>query len=107
MAGTATFVKTVNDKELNAGDYSTRNGYWVIHRGAQHDVYKVHQEEAKMVKYLKPESVLVMWEGKVNPAIKRAFWAMQRAGLATFSENTSSIILLLDNTYSVDIQEAA
>ena len=47
VAGTATFVKTLNDKELDAGDYSTRNGYWVIHRGANHDVYKVKMAEKK------------------------------------------------------------
>ncbi len=107
VAGKATFVKTLSDKELDAGDYSTRNGYWVIHRGARHDVYKVNPEEAKMVKHLNPKSVLVMWEGKVNPAIKKAFRAMQRAGLATFAESTDQIILLLNNAYSVDIQEEA
>ena len=106
VAGVATFVKTLNDKELWDGDYSTRNGYWVIHRGANHHVYKVKNATARtMVKHLNPESVLVRWEGTVNSAIKRAFRAMQRAGLATFAESTSSIILLLDNTYSVDIQE--
>ncbi len=106
VAGIATFVKTLSDKELWEGDYSTRNGYWVIHRGANHHVYKVKNATARtMVKHLNPESVLVRWEGTVNSAIKRAFRAMQRAGLATFAESTSSIILLLDNTYSVDIQE--
>ena len=45
VAGTATFVKTLSDKELWAGDYSTRNGYWVIHRGADHHVYKVKMAE--------------------------------------------------------------
>jgi len=42
VAGEATFVKTLNDKELWAGDYSTQNGYWVIHRGPLHHVYKVY-----------------------------------------------------------------
>ncbi len=46
VAGVATFVKTLSDKELDAGDYSTRNGYWVIHRGANHHVYKVYGEDA-------------------------------------------------------------
>ena len=46
VAGTATYVSTMSDKELWAGDYSTRNGYWVIHRGSQHHVYKVYGEEA-------------------------------------------------------------
>ena len=108
VAGIATFVETLNDKELDAGDYSTRNGYWVIHRGASHDVYKVKTANARtMVKHLNPESVLVMWKGKVTPEIKRAFRAMQRAGLATFAESTDQIILLLNNAYSVDIQEKA
>lgn len=42
VAGEATYVKTVNDRELWAGDYSTKKGYWVIHRGAQHHVYKIY-----------------------------------------------------------------
>jgi len=46
VAGEATFVKTLTDSELWAGDYSTRNGYWVIHRGAEHHVYKVYPEAA-------------------------------------------------------------
>ena len=46
VAGNATYVTTLSDKELWAGDYSTKNGYWVIHRGSQHHVYKVHGEEA-------------------------------------------------------------
>ena len=46
VAGIAIFVKTLSDKELWAGDYSTRNGYWVIHRGANHHVYKVYPENA-------------------------------------------------------------
>ena len=48
VAGIATFVKTVNDAELWAGDYSTRNGYWVIHRGANHHVYKVKIADARI-----------------------------------------------------------
>ena len=42
VAGVATFVITLNDKQLDAGDYSTRSGYWVIHRGEEHHVYKVY-----------------------------------------------------------------
>lgn len=45
LAGTAYYVKTVTDKELWAGDYSTKNGYWVIHRGSNHHVFKVYGEE--------------------------------------------------------------
>ena len=41
VAGVAYYVCTLNDRELNAGDYSTRRGYWVIHRGGDHHVYKV------------------------------------------------------------------
>ena len=41
VAGTARFVTTLTDQELNAGGYSTRDGYWVIHRGPLHHVYKV------------------------------------------------------------------
>ena len=44
VAGVATFVVTLSDRELDAGDYSTRDGYWVIHRGVWHDVYKVYPE---------------------------------------------------------------
>ena len=42
VAGTAHYVNTLTDRELWGGDYSTRNGYWVIHHGQTHDVYKVH-----------------------------------------------------------------
>ena len=42
VAGTATYVITLSDRELSAGDYSTRSGYWVIHEGVEHHVYKVY-----------------------------------------------------------------
>ena len=51
IAGTATFVATLNDEELNAGDYSTRSGYWVIHRGDLHHVYKVKPPQIYGVSY--------------------------------------------------------
>ena len=48
VAGTATYVCTLTDKELDAGDYSTRNGYWVIHHADTHDIYKVYPKSTKL-----------------------------------------------------------
>jgi hypothetical protein len=43
IAGKALFVRT--EKEDKSGrwndNYSTRDEYWVIHRGKKHDVYRV------------------------------------------------------------------
>jgi len=45
VAGEAFYTETLTDQELNAGDFSTKNGYWVIHRGEKHHVYKVYPKE--------------------------------------------------------------
>jgi len=42
VAGVAKYVCTLSDKELWAGDYSIKNGYWVIHKGTKHHIYKVY-----------------------------------------------------------------
>jgi hypothetical protein len=43
IAGKAFFVKTETEDESGRwdDDYETKYGYWVIHRGKQHDIYKV------------------------------------------------------------------
>jgi len=43
LAGRAYYVKTVVEDDQGHWDdhYSTASGYWVIHRGKKHDVYKI------------------------------------------------------------------
>ena len=38
--GEKKFVKRVTDEQLDAEDYSIASGYWVVHHGYMHDVYK-------------------------------------------------------------------
>jgi hypothetical protein len=43
VAGKAFFIKTATEDKYGRwdDDYWTKDGYWVIHRGKQHDIYKV------------------------------------------------------------------
>lgn len=45
VAGKAFFVKTEVEDESGRwnDDYWTKDGYWVIHRGKEHDVYKLRK----------------------------------------------------------------
>jgi hypothetical protein len=44
--GQKTFVKEVDDKEFERGDYSTNKGYWVTHNDGKHQIYESFKEKA-------------------------------------------------------------
>jgi len=39
--GKGVYSHSVNDTELDKNDYSFSNGYAVIHKGNNHDIYKI------------------------------------------------------------------
>jgi len=59
----------------------------------------------KNIKVKNPKSILIFWSGSTTPEQKRALRAMKKAGLAETSENTNSIILLVNNAVELNYKE--